>query len=58
VQAQVTDSFIVEFDHCGHSAFFEKPIEFNDSLLSFLQMAGLEPRSDKALINSSGYVKA
>lgn len=58
VQEQVTDSFIVEFDHCGHSAFFEKPIEFNDSLLSFLQMAGLEPLSDKALSNASGYVKA
>ena len=58
VQEQVTDSFIVEFDNCGHSAFFEKPIEFNDSLLSFLQMAGLEPLSDKALSNASGYVKA
>lgn len=58
VQEQVVDSFIVEFDNCGHSAFFEKPIEFNDSLLSFLQMAGLEPLSDKALSNSSGYVKA
>jgi len=58
VQEQVVGSFIVEFDNCGHSAFFEKPIEFNDSLLSFLQMAGLEPRSDNALSNSSGYVKA
>lgn len=58
VQEQVTDSFIVEFDNCGHSAFFEKPVEFNDSLLSFLQMAGLEPLSDQALSNSSGYVKA
>lgn len=58
VQEQVEDSFIVEFDNCGHSAFFEKPIEFNDSLLSFLQMAGLAPISDKALSNSSGYVKA
>jgi 3-oxoadipate enol-lactonase len=58
VQEQVTDSFIVEFDNCGHSAFFEKPIEFNDSLLSFFQMAGLEPLSDKALSNASGYVKA
>lgn len=58
VQEQVTGSFIVEFDNCGHSAFFEKSIEFNDSLLSFLQMAGLEPLSDKALSNSSGYIKA
>jgi len=58
VQEQVEGSFIVEFDNCGHSAFFEKPIEFNDSLLSFFQMAGLDPLSDKALSNSSGYVKA
>ena len=58
VQEQIEGSFIVEFDNCGHSAFFEKPIEFNDSLLSFFQMAGLEPLSDKALSNSSGYVKA
>jgi len=58
VQDQVTDSFIVEFDNCGHSAFFEKPTEFNDSLLSFLQMSGLEPSSDQALSNASGYVKA
>jgi len=58
VQEQVTDSFIVEFDNCGHSAFFEKPIEFNDSLLSFFQMAGLTPLSDRALSNASGYVKA
>ena len=58
VQEQVTNSFIVEFDNCGHSAFFEKPIEFNDSLLSFLQMAGLEPRSNKAMSNSSGYTPA
>jgi len=58
VQEQVTGSFIVEFDSCGHSAFFEKPIEFNDSLLIFLQMAGLAPQTDKALSNSSGYVEA
>ena len=58
MQVQVDNSFIVEFDNCGHSAFFEKPVEFNDSLLSFLQMAGLEPKSDKALSNSSGYIAA
>jgi len=58
VQEQVTGSFIVEFDSCGHSAFFEKPIEFNDSLLIFLQMAGLASQTDKALSNSSGYVEA
>jgi len=57
VQEQVEGSFIVEFDACGHSAFFEKPIEFNDTVLSFLQMCGLEPVSDKALSNSAGYEK-
>ncbi|QFU24068.1 alpha/beta hydrolase [Shewanella eurypsychrophilus] len=58
VQEQVEGSFIVEFDQCGHSAFFEKPTEFNDSVLSFLQMAGLEPTNGSAHSNSAGYAKA
>lgn len=58
VQEQMAGSFLVEFDACGHSAFYEKPIEFNDSVLSFMQMAGLEPTTDDALSNSAGYVKA
>ncbi|GAA0373373.1 alpha/beta hydrolase [Bowmanella denitrificans] len=57
VQEQVEGSFLVEFDACGHSAFFEKPVEFNDSLLSFLQMAGLAP-SAAAHSNSAGYIHA
>ncbi|GGD61163.1 alpha/beta fold hydrolase [Lacimicrobium alkaliphilum] len=56
VQEQVPDSFIVEFDHCGHSAFFEKPVEFNDSLLSFLQMAELAPLNQSVHSNSAGYI--
>lgn len=57
VQQKVEGSFIVELDACGHSAFFEKPVEFNDTVLSFLQLCGLEPTSDKALSNSAGYEK-
>ncbi|WP_076414527.1 alpha/beta fold hydrolase [Shewanella sp. UCD-KL12] len=55
VQEQVEGSFIVEFDDCGHSAFFEKPTDFNDSVLSFLQMAGLAPTSGSVHSNSAGY---
>jgi len=58
VQEQVEGSFIVEFDNCGHSAFFEKPIEFNDSLSSFLAMVGFEPANGSVLSNSAGYEKA
>lgn len=58
VQEQVANSFIVEFDNCGHSAFYERAQEFNDSVLSFLQMAGLNPSSNSAHSNASGYVKA
>lgn len=58
VQEQMAGSFLVEFDACGHSAFYEKPVEFNDSVLSFMQMAGLEPVTDAALSNSAGYIRA
>ncbi len=58
VQEQVTGSFMVEFDNCGHSAFFERAEEFNDSILSFLQMAGLNPLHNSAHSNASGYEKA
>ena len=56
VQEQVEGSFIIEFDKCGHSAFYERAQEFNDSVLSLLQMAGLEPIQD-AHSNASGYAK-
>ena len=57
VQEQVSGSFLVEIDDCGHSAFYEKPVEFNDSLLSFLQIAGFEPVSGALHSNTSGYQK-
>lgn len=56
VQEQVAGSFIVEFDNCGHSAFYERASEFNDSVLSLLQMAGLKAVKS-AHTNASGYQK-
>jgi pimeloyl-ACP methyl ester carboxylesterase len=58
VQEQLAGSFMVEFDNCGHSAFFERAEEFNDSVLSFLQMAGLNPLNNSAHSNACGYEKA
>jgi 3-oxoadipate enol-lactonase len=37
MQQQVPGSFYMEVSDCGHSAYFEQPQAFNDSLLSFLQ---------------------
>ncbi len=58
MQEQVEGAFIVEFDDCGHSAFFEKSTDFNDSVLSFMEMAGLAPTSGSVHSNSAGYAKA
>ncbi|MEW6999365.1 alpha/beta fold hydrolase [Colwelliaceae bacterium BS250] len=55
MQEQVGGAFIVEFDHCGHSAFYERAQEFNDSVLTFLQMAGLNPSSNSVHSNAAGY---
>jgi pimeloyl-ACP methyl ester carboxylesterase len=44
VQEAVDGSFLVEVSGAGHSAFWERPVEFNDSIASVLQMAGLKPR--------------
>jgi 3-oxoadipate enol-lactonase len=56
MQEQVEGSFLVEISDSGHSAFWERPVEFNDSVLSALQMAGwkgLRP----AHSNAPGYVR-
>ena len=45
VQAQVDGSFLNELSGAGHSAFWELPVEFNDSVASVLQMAGRAPRT-------------
>ena len=57
VKELVTNSFIVEIQDAGHSAFFERPTEFNDSVLSMLQMAGIKGTSRAAHSNVSGYEK-
>lgn len=44
MQESVAGSFLVEVSGAGHSAFWERPQEFNDSVASALQMAGLAPR--------------
>jgi len=54
-QEQVIGSFLVEVYQTGHSAFFESPTEFNDSVLSTLQMAGLKPANRSAHSNAPGY---
>ncbi len=55
VQARMPGSFLVEIDAAGHSAFFERPDAFNDSLLSFLQMCRIKGRT-AAHSTMPGYV--
>lgn len=55
VQARVPGSFLVEVD-AGHSIFFERPAEFNDSLLSFLAACGIRGVRRSAHSNAAGYV--
>lgn len=53
VQARVPGSFMVEVSGAGHSAFLERPTEFNDTLLTLAQMAGHVGKA--AHSNSAGY---
>lgn len=55
LQAEVEGSFLVEISDAGHSAFYESPSEFNDSLLSFLQMTGLNTVRRPKHSNTAGY---
>ena len=55
VQADVPGSFLVEISEAGHSAFFEQPTQFNDTLLSLLQMAGHVGANPAAHSNNPGY---
>lgn len=58
LSAMIPGSFAVEISGAGHSPYFEKPTEFNDSVLSFLQVAGVKGRSAAALhSNTSGYTR-
>ena len=55
LSAMISGSFVAEISDAGHSPYFEKPTEFNDSLLSFLQVAGVKGGHAKnALSNASG----
>lgn len=58
VQAEVAGSFLVEVNDVGHSAFLEAPVQFNDTLLSLLQMAGHVGRGGAVHSNTAGYVRA
>ena len=56
VQGEVPGSFLVEINDAGHSAFLEQPVQFNDTILSLLQMAGHVGQSGPAHSNAAGYV--
>lgn len=55
-QAEVAGSFLVEVNDAGHSAFLEAPTQFNDTILSLLQMAGHVSKAGPAHSNAAGYV--
>lgn len=55
-QAEVPGSFLVEVNDAGHSAFIEAPVQFNDTILSLLQMAGHVGKAGAAHSNAAGYV--
>ncbi|GAO79610.1 MULTISPECIES: alpha/beta fold hydrolase [unclassified Sphingopyxis] len=55
-QAEVQGSFLVEVNDAGHSAFLEAPVQFNDTILSLLQMAGHVGKAGAAHSNAAGYV--
>ncbi|MBS0285665.1 MAG: alpha/beta hydrolase [Proteobacteria bacterium] len=57
VQTRVPGSFMVEVSDAGHSAFLERPVEFNDTLLTLAQMAGHAGRV-AAHSNAAGYTAA
>ncbi len=55
LQSEVPGSFLVEVYEAGHSAFFERPTEFNDSILSFLAMSGVKGLKRSLHSNAPGY---
>lgn len=56
-QGEVAGSFLVEVNDAGHSAFLEAPVQFNDTILSLLQMAGHVGKAGAAHSNAAGYVR-
>lgn len=57
VQEEVEGSFLVEINDVGHSAFLEAPVQFNDTILSLLQMAGHVGKGGAAHSNTAGYAR-
>ena len=55
IQARVKGSFLVEIAGAGHSAYYESPAEFNDSVLSFLQAVGVKGVARAGHSNAPGY---
>lgn len=56
VQEATPGSFLVEINDAGHSAFLEQPTQFNDTILTLLQMAGHVGNARIAHSNAAGYV--
>lgn len=56
VQQATPGSFMVEINDAGHSAFLEQPTQFNDTILTLLQMAGHVGATKMAHSNAAGYV--
>lgn len=54
-QAALSGSFIVEVIEAGHDPFADKPTEFNDSVLSILQMAKFSIDKTLGHSNNPGY---
>ena len=60
LSSMISGSFVAEISDAGHSPYYEKPTEFNDSLLSFLQVAGVQGNNAKnalSMLNAPGYTK-
>lgn len=55
VQEEVEGSFLVEVNDSGHSVFLEQPAQFNDTILTLLQMAGHVGKATIAHSNAPGY---
>lgn len=55
LQRDVAGSMYVEITGAGHSAYFERPTEFNDTVLSFLQAVRYRGRAAPAHSNTPGY---
>lgn len=57
LQRHLPGSLYAEISDAGHSAYFERPTEFNDSVLSFLQAIRYKGRAPMAHSNAPGYTR-